>query len=456
MPSAKAADLGGDCCADLEERVAELEATTARKGNRKMSLTVTGQVNRMVLFWNDGFASDTYYGLDNTTSSTRFAILGSAKVDRNLSTGYEITFDIEAGGTSSKVSQIDEDGKIAHSSVAGNNISFNQHNVDSYFEIRRAAWWIEHKDVGRLTVGRWDMAGVVQTIDLGGVGAVAGASAQLGGVGSMYIRGSAGQFYNATWSNFMDGATANGRSELIRWDSPTWAGFIASASIGEAGDHWGVMLRYAGEFSGFRVAAGIGYEVSNDRSTPVEVNPFAAAFTGTEPEAGAWGGSLAVMHVPTGLFLQGHWNKYFYDMPAGTVSNSYYNVAVLANDATHWAIQGGIAQNWFGPGKTVLYGEYMKWEDFGSALGGRAYATSTACTTPPFTGNCASNFAGPITVDSSEVTMWGVGVVQNLDAAATELYLAYRNFELDISTAAGVSIPTENHWNVTAGARVKF
>ena len=35
MPSAKAADLGGDCCADLEERVAELEATTARKGNRR-------------------------------------------------------------------------------------------------------------------------------------------------------------------------------------------------------------------------------------------------------------------------------------------------------------------------------------------------------------------------------------------------------------------------------------
>ena len=32
--SAQAADLGGDCCADLEERVAELEATTARKGNR--------------------------------------------------------------------------------------------------------------------------------------------------------------------------------------------------------------------------------------------------------------------------------------------------------------------------------------------------------------------------------------------------------------------------------------
>jgi hypothetical protein len=36
---AKAADLGSDCCADLEERVAELEATTVRKGNKKVSVT---------------------------------------------------------------------------------------------------------------------------------------------------------------------------------------------------------------------------------------------------------------------------------------------------------------------------------------------------------------------------------------------------------------------------------
>ena len=50
MPSAKAADLGGDCCADLEERVAELEATTVRKGNRKVSLTLYGWVNKGILY----------------------------------------------------------------------------------------------------------------------------------------------------------------------------------------------------------------------------------------------------------------------------------------------------------------------------------------------------------------------------------------------------------------------
>src|SRR3974390_3238712 len=80
MPSAKAADLGGDCCADLEERVAELEATTARKGNRKMSLTISGQVHRPGGGGDDGESSKAYYGLDNRNSSTRLDFAGEAKV----------------------------------------------------------------------------------------------------------------------------------------------------------------------------------------------------------------------------------------------------------------------------------------------------------------------------------------------------------------------------------------
>jgi hypothetical protein len=46
--SASAADLGGDCCADLEERVAELEATTVRKGNKKVKVELYGRLNRVV------------------------------------------------------------------------------------------------------------------------------------------------------------------------------------------------------------------------------------------------------------------------------------------------------------------------------------------------------------------------------------------------------------------------
>jgi hypothetical protein len=54
LQAAQGADLGGDCCADLEERIAELEVTTARKGNRKVSVTITGYVTKQIMFWDDG------------------------------------------------------------------------------------------------------------------------------------------------------------------------------------------------------------------------------------------------------------------------------------------------------------------------------------------------------------------------------------------------------------------
>src|SRR2546421_9451119 len=113
MPSAKAADLGGDCCADLEERVAELEATTARKGNRKMSLTITGQVNRLIMAWDDGHTHGIYYGIDNVNSSSRFSFLGEASATPWLKFGFEIMLEGEGTSASSRVSQINEDGTFS-------------------------------------------------------------------------------------------------------------------------------------------------------------------------------------------------------------------------------------------------------------------------------------------------------------------------------------------------------
>ncbi|HEY7552788.1 MAG TPA: hypothetical protein VH913_25100, partial [Hyphomicrobiaceae bacterium] len=73
---AQSADLGGNCCADLEERVAELEATTVRKGNRRVSLTISGQVNRSLLYWDDGFQAD-LYSVDNAIANSRFRFTGN-------------------------------------------------------------------------------------------------------------------------------------------------------------------------------------------------------------------------------------------------------------------------------------------------------------------------------------------------------------------------------------------
>jgi hypothetical protein len=91
---ASSADLGGDCCADLEERVAELEATTARKGNRKVSLTVSGWVNESVIWWNDGTEKNVYVGT-NSVEQSRFRFLGEAKIDKEWSAGYILEIGVQ-------------------------------------------------------------------------------------------------------------------------------------------------------------------------------------------------------------------------------------------------------------------------------------------------------------------------------------------------------------------------
>ena len=79
----EAADLGGDCCADLEERVAELEATTVRKGNKKVKVELYGRMNRVINFWNDG-AESNVYSLNNSYNTEPLRHQGQGKDQRRL------------------------------------------------------------------------------------------------------------------------------------------------------------------------------------------------------------------------------------------------------------------------------------------------------------------------------------------------------------------------------------
>jgi hypothetical protein len=104
----KAADLGGDCCADLEERIAELEATTVRKGNKKVSVTLYGQENHSILFWDHGAEKNTYI-VDNNYESSRFGFKGSAKTGLgDWLAGYRLEVE-PTGANSAKLNQFDDD-----------------------------------------------------------------------------------------------------------------------------------------------------------------------------------------------------------------------------------------------------------------------------------------------------------------------------------------------------------
>ena len=96
---AKAAtDLGGDCCAELEERVAELEATTIRHGNKKVSVVLSGWVIKMGAWWDDGHENGLYWGDGDTTLASHLQISGSAQLAQSWSAGYTIS--VETPGDS--------------------------------------------------------------------------------------------------------------------------------------------------------------------------------------------------------------------------------------------------------------------------------------------------------------------------------------------------------------------
>ena len=217
-----------------------------------------------------------------------------------------------------------------------------------------------------------ESAGVITTIDLGGICVAASASVILVN-GSFFLRGPRRLLYGMTWGTLGDPAANQGRTELVRYDSPTLAGFIFSASIAEAGDYWGAMLRYAGEFSGFRIAAGIGYEKITDRSdkrsfTPISV-PCAGLIDVWSVRAGLTSrpGALAlsVMHVPTGLFAQGHYMAADYSQDAALRGYWGQRFEPSRTDADQWLIQAGITKNWFGVGNTAIYGEYGRQQRLG-------------------------------------------------------------------------------------------
>ena len=474
VPSAKAADLGGDCCADLEERVAELEATTARKGNRKMSLTVYGHVNRSILYFNDGKRSNTFVGLDNHNSATRFGFTGNAKISPSLSAGYSILLDWGDKARTSTATQTAEEG-----SARTNPNQSDSRNGDGIARIRDANVWLESKPVGRLTLGRITNSGQNGLIDLGGTQVGVGSDPGCTG-GALKFRRNTNVLGPAMADlAFGCGGPIGIRMEGIKYTSPAYMGFIFDASIGESlkvktstidnpagqvtnlGRVMGVNLKYAGEFSGVRVAAGVGAEwskaneddsknfLTTDAVVPIGGSTACGGAGGGCPATNLsaenfyWAAALSLMHVPSGLFAQGHYTKLTIKAQNSLTTGDFDP----GKDAHRWDIQAGVAKNWFGFGNTVLYGEYGKHDNFKFAsdlydCNAQGGGIGTPCT----------GLAAPSNVKGDELKFWGIGIVQNIDAAAMELYVSWRRFEAkDPNNAAAL----QDLDVVVSGARVK-
>jgi hypothetical protein len=407
LPPAYAADLGGNCCADLEERVAELEATTARKGNRRVSLTISGAVQTSLMYWNNGEngdrESDVY--IVDQVPGTSVVFSGSAAINPNLSAGFNVTLAINSQSRSHHVSENDDDG--SKDGALSNN--------DASFVMTLGNWYLDHKQLGRLTVGRANTAtSGLTTIDLGGAGVIANAN-----IG--WWNGSFDSGLGGTWNQIMGTQVAGAstsRGNVVHYTSPAFSGFSVQGAAGE-NNVWDVALRYAGEHHGFRIAGGIGY-ISNSSGT----NEIVQDISGSGyDEPSQVKGALSVLHVATGLYLTGAYVNQ---------DNDNY-----LRDTTLWYLQGGVARNWTGLGNTVLYGEYANVEDGFQSLFR--------------TGSGGVDYIG----GRSDATVWGLGVVQHIDAAAMELYLSYRNYSAEVNYGEG-SYSNDDMNIVVGGARIRF
>ncbi len=377
---AMAADLGGNCCADLEERVAELEATTARKGNRKVSLEVSGHVNQ-VLVWSDYDSIDldpdnpgtiiTAGGSDNATivsdprSQSRFRFKGSAKVNSDWSAGFLI----EIGATNSSLS------------VRHNALYVKSHSFGTLWlgQTADAVDGITHIDLGERTSVNLDM-----TLYRSLLGNTIGVNPTSLTVPLQQLATAATDF-------------EGGRGPLIRYISPTIAGFVLSASW-QDNETGSIALRYAGEFGAIRVAGGVGYQRRRDQTLQAPITESDTAFGASLTfdgltlgvdigDSDVTSGSLSVQHTPTGLFLTGSAGEIdFKDLDAKSFG---------------WAIAGGVSQKLSAAGKTIIAVEYGEVD---VSAGG---------------------------VDLTKSKYWGAELSQEIDAAAMRLSLTYRSIDAD-------------------------
>jgi predicted porin len=409
--SAKAADLGGDCCADLEERVAELEATTARKGNRKVSLTVSGWVNEAIFAWDDGTQHGVYQGT-NSLEQSRFRFTGEAKIDKDWSAGFVLEIGAQ-GNPSNQFSQLADVSQSA-----------NPASQDNGMIIRKENWFIKSKVLGQIAVGQNGTATYHLLDDADGTNTRLYADAEAPAVymSGFFIR-SGGNFVpsppgtpSLKWSDLMRGFNNStpgqeGRRPVVRYDSPAFAGFVLSAAWGQKYE-WDVALTYKNTIGDFKVLAKAGYGSSSDPGTNVGgTTPAGVATTfvvnGTPCISGTsnasslpafdctWEGAAAtIMHDPTGLYVYGGWGRQTID-----TGNSGTLATLFEPDSSTWFIQSGIEHKWLPLGKTTIFGEYRH-DDPGSNPGK--------------------------TVDAS-INFWQGGVVQNIEAAAMDLYVIYQH-----------------------------
>ncbi len=412
---AKAADLGSsNCCADLEERVADLESSVAKKGNRKVSLTISGYVSHSVMYWSDGGQSDTYIG-DGGANSSRFRFVGTAKVTPELTAGF--TYEFGAN----------------NNALGSMNQGLGGDDLGGTLALRDSTVYLQHKTLGKVKIGHGSTAtDNLILLDISNAGVAASSDVALWNGGFLLRSKAANGLVPITWSNMLNQGVSfdTARRNHVLYETPTLAGFMVQAAVAED-NFFDIALRYAGEFAGLRVAAAVGYSVDSEAPLFHPLAPL--AFTGIPAaDIKTLMGAVSVMHTETGLFVTA----------AGAQRETNWGISgfgasISAKDSQMWHVMAGWQKNVFGVGATTVYGEFHEATDM-----------------------VGFKTTGLFGIDvESKANVLGFGAVQTLDAAAMDIWAAYKNYSGDIdlkSNFGSGALGVQDFSTIMAGVKLSF
>ena len=258
---------------------------------------------------------------------------------------------------------------------------------------RHIEFQITSKSLGKIYMGQGISGSEsISEQDLSGTGVLS-----LNGNGELMGGGETFQSNNADAGFGTVGANLNnldglGRRDRIRYDTPKFAGLQVTMSHGNQDSH-DVALRYGASFGGVKVKAAIGYANQGNSAAGTDISLVA--------------GSASIL-LPIGLSLT---------VGAGEQDD---DTAGSFRDDTSWSYAKVGYKFKTGIGQTRLFVDLSYNEDVAAA--------------------------------NREAAYWGVGVVQVVEPLGAELYLGYRNFQLDVQGAAD----PDDVDQVAAGARFKF
>ncbi len=201
--------------------------STIRSGRKDTSLSISGQVNRMVFYADDGDQARWFHA-DNDKSSTRLRLVGKSALDGDWSAGTNIEVQFESNSTG--------DVTIRQNTAVAASNSFTE---------RKLELWFANAQAGKLTLGQGPTAsdGSVEE-DLSGTTVITNASfADLGGSLAFRVSGTRGTSTGVTVGGLLSSQGGLSRDDRIRYDSPTLGGAKLSTSWVD-GDEWDVALRY--------------------------------------------------------------------------------------------------------------------------------------------------------------------------------------------------------------------